>query len=178
MKRVLTAIAALALSSAATAQPATSGAWVITSQTAALTGARTFAATLDSTNELLNMLGRPGRASLVLRCSEGGLAFYVDWPQVVSLDGQNMMGLPKTMAFWKLDSGKIQGNLWSRDTTGTAAGEFQSKNAGKLIASLIGAHKLAVRLTGQQTQDAEFDLAGVDKIATDVLSACGAKPKQ
>lgn len=177
MKRVLTAIAALALSSAATAQPTTSGAWVITNETAALTGARTLAASLDSSNQLLNMLGHPARASLVIRCSEGGLAFYVSWPQVVSFDGKNMMGQPKTMAFWRIDNTKIQGNLWSRDTTGTAAGEFQSKNAGKLIASLIGAHKLAVRLTGQQTQDAEFDLAGVDKIATDVLAACGAKPK-
>lgn len=177
MKRLLTAVVASLLSSAATAQPTTAGtrSWVISNETAALTGARTLAATLDSSNMLLNMLGRPARASLVLRCGEGGTAFYVNWPQVVSIDGQNMMGQPKTMAFWRIDSAKIQGNLWSRDTTGTAAGEFQGKNAAKLIASLIGARKLAVRLSGQQTQDAEFDLAGVDKIATDVLTACGVK---
>lgn len=179
MKHLLmTAITAAAISTAAPAQTADKSNWVVTNQTSALTGARTLAASLDSSNMLVNMLGRPAHASLVIRCGEGGLAFYVNWPQVVTFDGQNMAGQPKTMAFWRVGNAKIQGNLWSRDTTGTAAGEFQSKNAAKLITSLIGARTFAVRLTGQQTQDAQFDLGDADKLATDVLAACGVTVKR
>lgn len=156
-----------------TPQPAsTTGHWEIVTNSSPLTGARTMAASVESSNELANMLGYAARASLIIRCGESGLAVYVSWPQVVTRDGQNMMGQPKTMASWRIDSEKIKVNLWDVDTTGTAAGEFRHMNALKLLTSLVGARTLVVRLIGRQTQNAAFDLTGIDKVAADVSGAC------
>lgn len=149
--------------------------WEIAEQSSPLTGARSISAVTQSDNEIANSLGYADRASLVLRCGEGGLAIYVNWTEVVNRDGENMAGVPKTLAIWRIDDGKLQSNLWDISSTGTAAGEFKHKNALKLIASLVGARKLAIRLSGRMTQDAGFDLAGVDQIATRVASACGAR---
>jgi hypothetical protein len=102
----------------------------------------------------------------------------VNWPQVVKHDGENFAGQLKTFAIWRIDDAKIQANLWDMDSTRTAAGEFKSKNAIKLLTSIASARKLVVRLTGQQTQDAEFDLAGIDKIAADTAGACGVTIKR
>jgi hypothetical protein len=175
MKGYLLNALALALPAAAAAQTTApdTGHWEVMNQTSPLTGARTVAASIASTNQLANMLGYAERASLVIRCGEGGLAVYVNWPQVVSRDGENVWGSPKTMASWRIDEGKIKVNFWDISSTGTAAGEFKQKNAAKLLASLFGARRLAVRLTGQQTQDAAFDLSGIDKIARDTALACG-----
>jgi hypothetical protein len=78
------------------------GKWEIINQSSPLTGARTTGGVLDSSNVLANMLGNDARASLIVRCGgESGLAVFVSWPQVVSYNGKNMMGMPKTMAVWK-----------------------------------------------------------------------------
>lgn len=177
MKPVLLLVVALVLAVPADAQAPTpqTGNWTVEQQVSPLTGVRTIAAVTESTNELVNMIGRPERASLVIRCGEGGLAVYVNWPEVVNRDGQNMAGTPKTFASWRIDQRRIEANLWDVSTTGTAAGEFRSRNAAKLLASLVGARTLAVRLSGRQTQDAAFDLAGIDTIAANAAAACGVK---
>lgn len=182
MKRAMLSALALSFSTLAHAQAQpdtpTIGSWQIVTSSSPLTGARTMVASVESSNQLANMLGYAAKASLIIRCGESGLAVYVSWPQVVSRDGQNMMGQPKTMASWRIDNDKIKVNLWDIDTTGTAAGEFQHKHAGKFLASLLGAHTLAVRLTGQQTQDAAFDITGIDKVAPDAARACGVTLKR
>lgn len=177
MKIKLISALALFMATAASAQTPASppSRWQISEETTALTGARFFSGAIESDNQILNMLGRSDRASLVIRCSEGGLAVYVNWPQVVSQDGENFVGDPKTMAIWRIDDGKIQGNLWDIDSTGTAAGEFKRKNAAKMLASLVTAKKLVVRLTGQQTQDAQFDLSGINSVAANAAAVCGQK---
>lgn len=160
----------------ATAQ-AQAGNWQRTDETSPLTGARTLAAITQSRNPVANMLGHADRASLVVRCGESGIAVFVNWPQVVSYDGRNFVGSVKTLGLWRIDDGKLQANYWDISSTGTAAGEFKSKNAIKLLSSLVGARRLVVRLTGQQTQDAEFDLTGIDEIAAQTAAACGVKLK-
>lgn len=173
--KALIAATAIMLATPAIAQTDTHARWNVTSETTPLTGSRMMSAGIESSNRLLNMLGRPDRASLTLRCSEGALAVYVNWPQVVSQDGQNMFGQPKTMAIWRIDDQKLKSNLWDIDTTGTAAGEFKSRSAQKLLASFTGARKLVVRMAGQQVQDAEFDLTGFDAVAPEIAAACGMK---
>ena len=168
----------LMMSSTAIAQaPASAaGKWEIINQSSPLTGARTTGGSLDSSNMLANTLGYETRASLIVRCAgESGLAVFVGWPQVVRYDSTNMMGMPKTMAVWRIDDGKVEANLWDIDSTGTSAGEFQHKNAVKLLAKIVYARKLVVRLTGRQTQDAEFDLTGIERVGTDAAAACGIK---
>lgn len=119
------------------------------------------------------MIGRPERASLVLRCSDRTLVVYVNWPEVVKRDGENFAGQPKTMAVWRIDDGPLKANLWTISNTGTAAGEFAGRNALKLLSSILTANRLAVRLSGRMTQDAGFDLAGIQEVATKVTAACG-----
>jgi len=175
MKRVLLGLVGMSLATALNAQPITKGPgrWEIFQQRSPLTGAGTLGAAVDSSNELSNTLGYPARASFVVRCGDGNLSVFVNWPQVVKYDGQNFAGQIKTFAVWRIDDGTIEGNLWDIDTTMTAAGEFKNKNALKFLKSILGARKLVVRLTGRQTQDAEFDLTGIGKVAADVIAACG-----
>lgn len=178
MKRLLISVLALALSPAAYGQEVVSEApdnWQILEQTSPLTGARSVSALTQSTNEISNSLGYPERASLVMRCGEGGLVIYVNWTEVVNRDGENVAGAPKTLAIWRRDDGKLESNFWDISSTGTAAGEFKHKNATRLISSLMGTHKLAVRLSGRMTQDAGFDLTGVDAVASKVAAACGVR---
>jgi hypothetical protein len=167
MKRHLLSALALTLSSAATAQApaAKSGRWEMSNQSSPLTGARTTAAAVESTNQLANMLGNAARASLVIRCGEGGLAVYVNWPQVVKHDGENFAGQLKTFAIWRIDDAKIQANLWDMDSTRTAAGEFKSKNALKFLTSIAVARKLVVRL-GRRT------ITSRDALAIDERTGC------
>lgn len=149
------------------------GGWQLTEDSSPLTNQKSVSAILDSSNELVNMLGRPERASLVLRCKDQALVIYVTWPEVVNQDSENFAGQPKTLAIWRIDDGPLQNNFWSISNTGTAAGEFASRNAAKLIASFFNATKLAVRLSGRMTQNAGFDLTGIKEVATKVAGACG-----
>lgn len=149
------------------------GGWEVSDKAAPLTGLRVYSGTLTSSNEIANMLGHADHASLVIRCSEGALAVYVNWPQVVTHDGENFAGNPKTLAVWRIDDGKLDANYWDISTSGTAAGEFQPRNAAKFLSRIRAARKLVVRLTGQGTQDAQFDLAQIDMVAAAAAAGCG-----
>ncbi|WP_324057355.1 hypothetical protein [Rhizorhapis sp.] len=151
------------------------GAWEVTEDRSPLTNFASVSAILSSTKDLVNMIGRPERASLVLRCSDRTLVVYVNWPEVVNRDGENLAGQPKTMAVWRIDDGPIKANLWTISDSGTAAGEFASRNAVKLLSSITTANRLAVRLSGRMTQDAGFDLTGIEEVAAKVTAACGIK---
>lgn len=179
MNRYLAAALVLTLSPGAQAQDVSpqTGGWEILNETSPLTGVRTVAGVLNSERPLANMLGYAEHASLVIRCGEGGLAVYVNWPQVVNRDSENFVGDPKTFAIWRIDDGNLQSNLWDISSTGAAAGEFKSKNALRLLSTFANAHRLAVRLTGHQTQDAEFELTGIDEVATNATAACGLELK-
>ena len=160
----------LGMPNMAVAEP---GGWRVTEYKSPLTNLTTVSAVLDSSNELVNMIGRPERASLVLRCKDQDLVVYVTWPEVVNKDSENFARQPKTLAIWRIEDGAVQSNFWAISDDGTAAGEFASRNADKLIASIFNASKLAVRLSGRMTQDAGFGLTGFNKVATKVAGACG-----
>lgn len=128
---------------------------------------------LQSTEPLINMLGNPQRASLVLRCEDRVLVAYVSWPQALQIQGTSFGGVTyQTMVLWKLDQGKIDVNFWDRATDGTAAGKFTTGGAQKLIAKLYTARTLVVRMTGSSTQDAVFDLSDIQTVATRVGAPC------
>lgn len=169
------AIAAMLVPATIQAQeePAPASRWAVSDDRVPLTGARALTAVLESSNQLVGILGHPKRAALVVRCNSGSLAVHVNWVETVNYNGQNMMGQYKTMAMWRIDDGKIEGNLWDIDTTFTAAGEFKNKNALKLLSRLATARTFVVRLSGRQTQDAEFHIDGINQIATNAAAACG-----
>lgn len=171
---IMAAVAILiSIPTAAQEKPAPASRWMVSDERVPLTGARALTAVLESSNELVSILGYPKRAALVVRCNSGSLAVHVNWVETVNYDGQNMMGQYKTMAMWRIDNGKIEGNLWDIDTTFTAAGEFKNKNALKLLSRLATARTFVVRLSGRQTQDAEFHIDGIDQIAANAAAVCG-----
>lgn len=171
--RMAVTMASLMASLSAAPAFAASGGWEVTEDRSPLTNFASVSAILSSNKEMVNMIGRPERASLVLRCSDRTLVMYVNWPEVVNRDGENFAGQPKTMAVWRIDDGPVKANLWTISNTGTAAGEFASRNALKLLTSIVTANRLAVRLSGRMTQDAGFDLTGIQEVATKVTAACG-----
>lgn len=149
------------------------GDWEVNESSSPLTHAVSVSAALDSTKPLINMIGTAQNASLVLRCSGRALVVYVNWPEVVNRDSENFAGQPKTMAAWRIDDAPIQTNLWTISDTGTAAGEFATRNAAKLLGTFVHARQLVVRLSGRMIQDAVFDLEGIAEIAPRIAGACG-----
>jgi len=162
----------VASSTAPTPVPAPSR-WEVNESSSPLTHAVSISAALDSTRPLINMIGAAENASLILRCSDRVLVLYVNWPEVVNRDGENFAGLPKTFAIWRIDDGKIASNFWTISDAGTAAGEFGTRGAAKLLATFVHARQLVVRLSGRMTQDAVFDLTGIAAVAPRVAGACG-----
>lgn len=180
MKSMCTSLAAAFLIFPAAAQRAEvpTGNWVVSEHISPLTEVRTYSAALVSTNELANTIGVPEKASLVIRCGENGLAVYINWVEVVSYDMSNFVGAPKTLAVWRIDGGDLDAKYWDISSTGTAAGEFKRKNALKLLSSIAHADRFVVRLTGRTKQDAVFDTAGIDLVATKAARTCGLKLKR
>lgn len=165
---------ALATACATSAQAAD---WKFAESKSPLTGAASFSASLDSTEPLSNMLGRPEPATFVMRCSGGQLAAYVVWPQVVVVSAnQEFTGAPQTMVLWRIDNTDLRANFWNISNAGTAAGKFDTGGAVKVLRPLAGAHRLVVRMTGQTEQDAVFDLGDVDPIIARVEQTCGMMP--
>lgn len=164
MKLYMMSALALCLAMPATAQtPA--GRWKWSEDTAALTGAKSITATITSKDMIGNMLGYPERAVLAIHCGEGRINVHVIWSQVLKEGTTNMFGQPKTLVFWRVDDEKIRGSFWDLTTTRTAAGEFKQSNAIKLLSRIAKGKELAVRMTGRETQDASFDLTGIDAVA-------------
>ena len=157
----------------AQAADAAPGKWNVDSDTSALTDLPTVSAHLVSEKPLINMVGTPEPATLILRCRDRVVAAYVTWPEVVNHDMDNLAGDPKTLVYWKLDDGPIGNSLWSISSTGDAAGAFNTNAATKLMTGWRSAHRLVVRMSGRTTQDAVFATDGIDAVAAQVLTACG-----
>jgi hypothetical protein len=171
---------AIGLSSPLYAAPADeAGAWKVTRSVSPLTDAQAVSAQLDSTETLANMIGRPEKASLVLRCRDGVVAVYVIWPEVLSHDSSSaLLNRPESLVLKRIDGGKITAEYWDISEDGAAAGAFASPGALKLLSSIEPAKKLVVRMSGVTTQDASFDLLGIEPVATEIRTTCGAvRPK-
>ena len=160
---------------AAANDPPPASPWNIERSTVALSGAVRIAATLPSTEPLQNQIGQPERAALILRCSEGVMAAYVAWPQVLSLNGTTFGGRQQTMVLFRVDEAPIRYDFWLRADNGTAAGGFDNRRASHIVGMIINAHRLVVRMTGTETQDAVFDLGDIARVASEVGGACNVR---
>lgn len=153
------------------------GTWTITETVSPLTNAKTLSASTSSTEPLLNQLDLPQPATLVLRCREGTRAAYVAWPQILSTPLRSyLLSLPQTVVLKKLDDGPVISDAWVVSDSLTSAGAFDNLGAPKILATLQGAKRLVVRMSGQIEQDAVFDLTGVDEVIGRVESVCGVEP--
>ena len=155
--------------------PPSASPWTIERSTIALTGAASVIASLTSTEPLHNQIGQPERAILVLRCTEGAMAAYVAWPQVLPIDTTNFGGRPQTMVLFRIDDAPIRYDFWIRSDDGTGVGGFDTHRATHIASQIITAHRFVIRLTGSETQDAVFELADISRVASEVGAACGVR---
>ena len=173
---VLAGLFGVIAQSAATAAP---GAWQVKLDRSPLTGKWTFAANLQSENDLLNQIGLPQKAALVVRCQEGVMASYVSWPQVVTPDfPSTMFRNAQTMAYMRVDDGKIFESDLDVSDDGTGVGKYTTVNTRKWLDHFSKATKVIVRIKGTfgGAQDAVFDTTGIDDVQTGALVTCGLAP--
>lgn len=151
--------------------PVRAAQWEVSQTSTPLTGAARFAADLASENEVLNQIVLAERAVFVIRCSEGVLATYFSWPQVVRQDYAGILfGPPGVIAFLRLDDGKITTASFDLTSDQLGVGHLSTRGARKFLDSLQGHAKLVVRIQGQ---DAVFDLTDIEKVAAGAYSTCG-----
>lgn len=171
---MLTAAALVGALAPPTASAEKLGAWDIEETATPLTGATSLSAVLASTQPLINSIGAPAPASLVLRCRDGQLVAYVSWVQVLSTISAPFTGQPQTLVLWRTDQRPISANYWQVDNAFIAAGMFGTKPAVKFIEKLTGAKQLIVRMSSStSTQDAVFDLGDVTTVAERISKPCG-----
>lgn len=150
------------------------GAWRVDTSVSPLTDAKSLSGTLNSLEDLHNMLGYPEKASLVLRCQDGQISVYVAWPEVIHQDGESaFLSLPQALVYTRVDGGPITVDWWTLADSRDAAGGFDTRASLKLLSRIEHAHKLVVRMTGQTIQDASFDLTGIESVAASVRATCG-----
>ena len=147
--------------------------WTIAESTTALNDAPLVTATLPSKDPVLNMIGQPDNAHLILRCRDNVLAAYISWPQVLSQAGSTFSGRAQAMVLWRLNDEPIAVNFWLRSDDGTAVGMFDTKASVKLLSRVLVAKRMVVRLTGTTTQDAVFELGDIASTAKKVSAPCG-----
>jgi hypothetical protein len=162
-------LAQLGAAPAALAGDTTSG-WTISEEISPLTNEITVTGSVESTKDLLNMLARPEKASLIIRCSEETLAAYVAWPEVLS---RGMAEFAQTTVLYKIDDQPIKTDYWDIAKGGVSAGGFDSIKAIDILNALDGGKRRVVRMTGRIAQDAIFDITGISPIIAKTKAACG-----
>ncbi len=143
--------------------PALGGEWKIDDTISALDGSRTYVASLYSQNTIRDIAGTDEQATLLIRCVGGNLESYIAWPQ-------NLGTGPVTMR-WKTDAGHFADEIWSVSLDGSAT---FSESAGAFLAKLRSTKQATfqVSLSNFTTLQANFDVAGVDKIVDTAVAAC------
>lgn len=166
---------ALLMSPSAWAHADELGRWKIDKSVSPLTNLPIFVASIQSDESLRNSIGAPDRAELVVRCKDGTLAVFVSWVQVLNTDIYTpFSGTPQAMVWRRIDGGPIDYAYWDIASGGTAAGAFDSRKATKFLNQLAGSRRLAIRMSSLQgSQDASFDLSGLDQVAAEARSVCG-----
>jgi len=156
------------------------GKWKIERATTALTGTSEYTASLDSEAPLFNQIGQPEAARLVIHCQEKTIGVYFAWPQVVSHDTDSMfLHLPQTMAYMRVDDGKIKEVDLNISDSGTAAGKWMGADPINLAMSMAHSSKVVVRISGSSAsaQDAVFDTTGIDDVIHEALTTCFPTPQ-
>lgn len=166
MKRLLITLALALISTTANAAP---GGWRIESKTSALDNSTDYEASIQSDEQLTNILGQPERATLAVVCSRSGFDLQLLWPDFVQKD--DIQDLNVTVS-WKLDAGGVQRGDWIAITK--AVGQLGDRGLSTLKIWSSGA-KLVVRVPDQHGgQDATFELAGIDQVYAHVSQTnCG-----
>lgn len=149
------------------AAAATEG-WDVQVQTSALDGARTAVARLEASNETPNIIGRPERAALMLRCQQGVLEAYVVWPLPV--------GLRQAWGAWKVGDGQVVREDFTVSTSGD--GTFWRRRRAEVLMQAVRVEggRLVVRVDADRyvAQEAVFDLAHAPRAVDAVRAACSA----
>jgi len=140
------------------------GGWYAQDNLSPLTGARSFIAGIDSSNELVNSIGRPARATLTFGCAEGVRGVAIVWPTYV--------GTPGADVHWRFDQGKIELDGFQAAGNGLTLGN-RHRAARQIMEGAENAKQLVVRVRAfRSTQDAVFDMSGAPAALQAVKAAC------
>lgn len=141
------------------------GNWIISRSESKMDGNRAVSYRAESANELLNSIGMPKKAHLVLRCEEKTTDAYIVWPS--SLGSFNDVAVA-----FKIDDGKIIKERWN-PASGLGSGAFCKKPI-DFIKKLSGAKHIIFKTSpyGRTAEEAEFSIKGIDRAISEISEAC------
>ena len=140
--------------------------WTITDTTSALDGRRTYAAGVQSDTPVLNGIGRPTKASLVIGCINNARQVIIDWPKYLGRD--------ETRVSWKIDQGEIRTETFG--VMGRTSAVLSGRSADRFFAAMRTGGHLVVRVNSyEDQQETTFDLVGAGDVVDATEAACPAR---
>ena len=138
--------------------------WRVSRSESKMDGTKTATYSTDSLDNLSNSIGRPEKATLVLRCKDNETDAYVSWPTI--------LGSSSIAVLYKIDDGKVIKETWA-PSSGMSAAAF-SKKPIDLIKKLTDGKVLIVKITpyGKTAEEAEFNVEGALDAMNEISKAC------
>jgi hypothetical protein len=143
--------------------------WQVSDTTSQLDGSRTYVADLPSSDIVLNILGRPDHAQLLVMCNGPAANVGVVWP--------GYLGSNNLEVRWKADQGAVVDDIWYVTPDGHIAYAGGPQRAWPMLEALARSQRLVVDLAPYQSgpQEATFDLVGLGDIVTKLRTICPLK---
>ncbi len=140
--------------------------WLVEDTTSALDGRRTYAAAIESDTPVLNQVGQPEKATLVVACIRNERQVLLQWPRFVTTRGAQVE--------WKVGDGPVQ-----RDTF-LKIGDRNTQLAGRDLtdfwSAMQGEGQAVLRVMAYENQqETTFDLTGARAALAAAEAACPAR---
>ena len=140
------------------------GAWVVLDQQSRLDGAISYVAGVDSTEPILNSIGRPQKANLSVSCIEGERRVIITWPTYLGRDEANVS--------WKFDDGPVRSSVVTVLDGGRYA-MIRGRQGDDFMDQIVASSELVVAVSAHRDrQEAVFALAGGAETVASVRRAC------
>lgn len=142
----------------------TPGAWVVTEERSRLTGAASYLAGVESSEPILNTIGRPQKAMVSVTCIGGERRVGIIWPTYMGRDGVDMS--------WKFDEGPIRSRVVNVLEGGRHA-IIDGRMGDEFMDQIAASGELVVAVSAyRDRQEAVFALAGGAEVVASVRQAC------
>ena len=157
-----------ALIAAALLQTTAPTEWLIDDTTSALDQQRTYLAGWESDEPIINVIGRPEKAMLILTCAADRRKVALQWPA--------FLGRDQVYVDWKVGDGEIKRSTFYL-MSGTSA-QIQGRDAETMLTAFRSEQPLAIRVHGRGVQEATFSLAGAGQQIDVIEEACPARRRR
>ncbi len=145
------------------------GKWQVDTETSAFDDSATVFLTLMSNEEIRGQFGRPGPASLHLRCEENTTALFL-WVNDMFLSDIQGYGTVD----YRIDDQKARSARMDASTSNKALGLWSGPRAIPLIKELLDGRRVVFRVTPYNDSPVEFsfDLTGIGAAVAPLRKAC------